>query len=146
MESPNSHTIIELGLDEIPSTSKIDSLMFHSLSLEVNPFHVIFDLNGVLITTCFDKGKYGKVASCTIIFQPRLKEFLEKCLAEFHVYIWSIAQHHNIYNYLDKIWCKIQISILFIEFLIRSFTCKICISCWINRICQFSMWTLMFFF
>jgi hypothetical protein len=30
---------------------------------------------------------------------------------QFQVYIWSIAQCHNIYNYLDQIWHKIQISI-----------------------------------
>ncbi len=88
-----------------------DSLVPCLPTMEVNPFHVIFDLNGLLITTCFKKGGYGKASSCTIILHPRLKEFLEKCLALFHVYIWSTTQHHNIYNYLDKIWHKTQISV-----------------------------------
>ncbi len=42
VESPNSHIIIEVGLDEIPSTLHDNSLVLHSLALEVNPFHVIF--------------------------------------------------------------------------------------------------------
>ncbi len=107
MESPNSRAIVEIALDEIPSTSSIDSLqvfpssvdplMLHSHVEEENPFHVIFNLNEVLITTCFDKGSH------TIILHLGLKEFLKKCLAQFQVYIWFVAQHHNIYNYLDQI-------------------------------------------
>jgi hypothetical protein len=31
-----------------------------------------------------------------------LKEFLEKCLVQFQVYILFIAQNHNIYNYLSQ--------------------------------------------
>jgi hypothetical protein len=72
---------------------------------------MIFYLNQVLITTCFEKGGYGKGASHILGVKHGLKEFLEKCLAQFHVYIWSIVQHHNIYNYLDQIWCKTKISI-----------------------------------
>jgi hypothetical protein len=89
VESPNSHVIVELGLDEIPLTLGIDSLMPHSPSLKVSPFHVIFNPNRIMITTRFNKGGYGKVAFYTIILWPRLKEFLEKCLMQFHVYIWS---------------------------------------------------------
>ncbi len=97
MELPNSHTFIEVSLDEIPSTLGVDSLVLCLHTLEMNPFHVIFDLNGILIITHFDKGSH------IIILLLRLKEFLEKCLVEFQVCIWSIAQHHNIYNYLDQI-------------------------------------------
>ncbi len=87
MESPNSRTVIELGLDEIPLTSGGDSLVPLLPSPKVSSFHVIFDLNKVLIATRFDKGGYGKVASHTVILQPRLKELLEKCLMQFHNYI-----------------------------------------------------------
>jgi hypothetical protein len=111
VESPNSSAIIQVGLDEIPSISGGDSLVLCSHTMEVNPFHVIFNLIGILITTCFNKGGYGKATSRTIIFYPRLKEFPEKCHAQFHVYIWSTTQCHNIYNYLDQIWHKTQISI-----------------------------------
>jgi hypothetical protein len=83
VESPNSRAVVEVSLDEIPSTSSVDSLVLHSHVEEVNPFHVIFNLNEGCITTCFDKGSH------TIILHPRLKEFLRKCLAQFHVYIWS---------------------------------------------------------
>ncbi len=100
---PNSCTIVVLGLDEIPLTSGGDSPMFHSPTIEVSPFHVIFNLNGVLITTCFEKGGYGKATFHTIVLRPRLEELLEISFAQFHIYIWSKAQHHNIYNYLDQI-------------------------------------------
>jgi hypothetical protein len=73
MESPNSCTIVEVNLDEILSTLGVKSLVPCSHAIEVNPFHVIFDLNGVLIATLFNKG------FCTIILHPGLKEFLEKC-------------------------------------------------------------------
>ncbi len=75
VESPNSCTIIVINLDEIPLTSSVNSPMFHLATTKVCPFHVIFNLNGIMITTCFDKCSY------TIIFCHGLKEFLEKCLA-----------------------------------------------------------------
>ncbi len=91
MELPNSHIVVEVNLDEIPSTSGGDSLVLRLLTLKVSPFHVIFNLNGVLIATRFDKGGYGNVAFRTIILHPRLKEFLKKCLVQFDTYIWSLA-------------------------------------------------------
>ncbi len=102
VELPNSCTIVAVGLDEIPSTSGVD---FEEPCLpitKVNPFHVIFDLNRVLIAT---------QGSHTVIFHPGLKEFLEKCLSQFQVYIWSTTQCHNIYNYLNHIWHKTKIFI-----------------------------------
>jgi hypothetical protein len=91
MESQNSHAAIELGLDEIPSTSSGNSLVFHLSIMEVSPFHVIFYLNGIIIATCFEKGGYGKAASHILGLMLGLKEFLEKCLMQFHVYIWFAA-------------------------------------------------------
>ncbi len=69
VELPNSRTFVELGMDEMPSISKVDSLVPCSPTAEVNRFHVIFNLNKILVTTYFDKDIYGKVASRTIIFQ-----------------------------------------------------------------------------
>jgi hypothetical protein len=89
VESVNSFTV------DIPLTLGFNSEVPCSLAVEASPFHVIFNLNEVLIATRFIKGFH------TIILHLGLKEFLEKCLAQFHVYIWYIAQHHNIYNYLD---------------------------------------------
>jgi hypothetical protein len=80
VESPNSCTIVELSLDEIPSISNGNSFVLRSVVADVNPFYVIFYLNGVMIATCFVKGGYGKTTFCTIILRPRLKEFFEKCL------------------------------------------------------------------
>jgi hypothetical protein len=53
VDSLNSFAIIELGLDEIPLILGINSLMLHLPSPKVNPFHVIFNLNEVLIATRF---------------------------------------------------------------------------------------------
>jgi hypothetical protein len=105
VELPNSCAVVEANLDEIPSTLDVDFRMPHSPLIEVSPFHVIFYLNKIFIATCFDK------RSCTIIFHLRLKEFLEKCFVQFQVYIWFVAQCHNIYNYLDQIWHKTKIFI-----------------------------------
>ncbi len=74
MESPNSRTIVAINLDEIPSISIVNSLVPYSPIAEVSPFHVIFYLNEIMITTHFNKGFH------TIIFCPKLKEFVEKCL------------------------------------------------------------------
>jgi hypothetical protein len=100
VESPNSCVAVEVNLDEIPSASGFDSVVLHLLVVKVTPFHVIFNLNEIMIVTCFNKTFH------TTILHPRLKEFLEKCLAKFQVYIWFAAQHHNIYNYLDQIYTK----------------------------------------
>jgi hypothetical protein len=83
VELPNSCTVVEVNLDEILSTLGGDSPVPCSHVVKVSPFHMIFDLNKVLIATCFDKGSH------TIIFHPGLKNVLEKCLAQFQVYIWS---------------------------------------------------------
>jgi hypothetical protein len=97
VESPNSCAVVVIDFDEIPLTLSVDFEVPCLHAVEVSPFHVIFDLNKLLIPTCFDKG------SCTIIFRLKLKEFLEKCLSQFQVYIWSATWRHNIYNYLDHI-------------------------------------------
>jgi len=77
VESLNSCLVVEVSLNEIPSTLGFDSTTPCSLAITVSPFHVIFDLNKVLIVT------HSNRSSHTIIFRPRLKEFLEKCLAQF---------------------------------------------------------------
>jgi hypothetical protein len=74
MWSCQIHVAVEVGLHEIPSNLGFNSIVFYSFTMEVNPFHVIFDLNGNMIATSFNKG------SCTIILCPRLKEFLENVL------------------------------------------------------------------
>jgi hypothetical protein len=83
VELPNSCTIVEISLDEILSTSSGNSPLPCSHVVKVSPFYVIFDLNRVLITTHFNKG------FCTVIFRFGLREFLEKCLTQFQVYIQS---------------------------------------------------------
>jgi hypothetical protein len=97
VESPNSCVVVEIDLDEIPSTPGVDFTMLHSLVIEVNPFHVIFYLYKILIIECFNK------CSGIIILHLGLKNFFEKSLVQFQVYIWFIAHCHNVYNHLDKI-------------------------------------------
>jgi len=97
VESPNSHMIVVVSLDVILLTLGVNFIVYCSFTVKVGPFHVIFYVNVVLITTCFNKGYHN------VILRLGLKEFLEKCLAQFQVYIWSIAQRHNIYNYVDQI-------------------------------------------
>ncbi len=72
MELPNSRAIVVIDLDEIPLTSNVDSEVPHSPMAEVSPFHVIFNLNKILITTCYDKGFH------IVIFHFGLKKFMEK--------------------------------------------------------------------
>jgi len=36
---------------------------------------------------------------------------LERCVVQFHVYIWFVAQHHNIYSCLDQVWHETKIFI-----------------------------------
>jgi hypothetical protein len=62
VESLNSRVIVVVNLDEIPLTSSVDSEVPHSPIAKVKPFHVIFNLDEVLITTCFDRG------FCIVIF------------------------------------------------------------------------------
>ncbi len=80
MESPNSHEVVVIGLDEIPLTSGVDVEMPRLPTAEVNLFHMIFDLNGVLIVTHINRGFHA------IILYFGLKKFLEKCLTQ--LYIW----------------------------------------------------------
>jgi len=77
VELSNSHVVVAVGLDEIPSTLSVDVEVPGSLIVEANLFHVIFNLNGILIVTCFNRG------SRTIIIYPGLNEFIEKCLVQF---------------------------------------------------------------
>ncbi len=82
------------------------------------PLHVIFDLNGVFLAMKFNSGpptRHGRspVPSRTICLKPRLKDFLEWCLVQFELYIWFVAQRHNIKAYLNKIYEETQIRIDF---------------------------------
>ncbi len=89
MELPNSRAIVAISLDEIPSTLNVDSKVPHLPMVEVSPFHVIFNLNKILITTCFNKGFH------IVIFRFGLKEFMGKCLLQFQIYICSTTQCHK---------------------------------------------------
>jgi hypothetical protein len=66
----------------------------------VSHINVIFDLNQVLVVTKFQAYyKMGHVSwykkpfvpNWTIVLKPRLKEFLERCMLQFIVYIWFVT-------------------------------------------------------
>jgi hypothetical protein len=80
------------------------------------PLHIIFDLNGVLLVVKFNSGppirhQISPVLLCIVYLKLGLKDFLERCLVQFEVYIWYVAQWHNINVYLDKIYKETQIKI-----------------------------------
>jgi hypothetical protein len=52
--------------------------------LEMNDYHLIFDLNGVFVAT----GE-GQIKTRPIVLRPGLKEFLSICVKKFTAYIWS---------------------------------------------------------
>ncbi len=86
-------------------------------SIDVSPSHEvscvndIFDLNEVLVITSFKiVQKMGPltwhqkpfVLFRSIVLRLGLKVILERCMAQFSVYIWLATQCHNINNYLDQ--------------------------------------------
>jgi hypothetical protein len=97
VESPNSQSFSEQKMHEMPSISGIDSQVLHSPSLKVNALHVIFYLNGVSISTCYNRGKHHKTPSCILILRPRLNEFFIEMYNIVH-YVYLVyspmSQHH----------------------------------------------------
>jgi hypothetical protein len=66
--------------------------------VEVSDYHLIFDLNGVLVAT-----NEGQTKSCLVVLKPSLKEFLFACVEKFMVYIWSSIMKRNFLKHLDII-------------------------------------------
>ncbi len=75
--------------------------------MEVNHYHLIFDLNGVLVAT-----SEGQTRSCLMILRPGLKEFLFAYVKEFTVYIWSSTMKKSFSRHLEIITKKIGILFL----------------------------------
>jgi hypothetical protein len=50
--------------------------------VEVSEYHLIFNLNGVLVVT-----SEGQTKSRPVVLKPNLKEFLFYCVKKFTVYI-----------------------------------------------------------
>ncbi len=60
------------------------------LLLEVIDFHLIFDLNGVLVVT-----SENQIKTFPVVLRLGLKEFLFACVKKVTVYIWSLAMKRN---------------------------------------------------
>ncbi len=67
-------------------------------TVEVSDYHLIFNLNDVLVVT----GE-GQIRSPLVVLRPSLKEFLSTCVKKFMVYIWSLAMKRNFWRHLDII-------------------------------------------
>jgi hypothetical protein len=74
--------------------------------VEVNDYHLIFELSGVLVAA-----SEGQTRSRLIILKHGLKEFLSTCKKKFMVYIWSSAMKRNFSRHLDIIVKKIGVRI-----------------------------------
>jgi hypothetical protein len=66
--------------------------------VEVSDYHLIFDLNGVLVAT----GE-GRTRSHLVFLRLGLKEFLFACVKKFMVYILSLAMKRNFSRRVDII-------------------------------------------
>ncbi len=67
-------------------------------TMEVNDYHLIFDLNGVLVVTGEDQFK-----SHLVVLKPSLKEFIFACVKKFMVHILSLSMKRNFLRHLDII-------------------------------------------
>jgi hypothetical protein len=72
----------------------------------VNDYHLILDLNGVLVVM----GE-GQTKICLIVLRPNLKEFLSTCVKFFMVYIWFNFGNEEklleaVGNYCQENWCS----------------------------------------
>jgi hypothetical protein len=66
-----------------------------SLEVEVNDYHLIFDLNGVFVAT-----SEGETKTHLVVLSLGFKEFLSACLKKIMVYIWSLAMKRNFSKHL----------------------------------------------
>jgi hypothetical protein len=86
------------------------------LVVEMSDYHLIFDLNGVLVAT----GE-GQSKSHLVVLRLGLKEFLSICIKKFMMYIWSLATKRNFSRHLDIIIKKIGIFLPFSRILDQTF-------------------------
>jgi hypothetical protein len=68
------------------------------VELKVSEYHLILNLNGVLVVT-----REGPTRFQLVILQARLKEFFFSCATKFIVYIWSFAMRRKFSKHLEII-------------------------------------------
>jgi hypothetical protein len=84
--------------------------------MEVRDYHLIFDLNGVLVVIGESQTK-----SHSVVLRPNLKEFLSTCVKKFMVYIWSSTMKRNFLRHLEIIAEKTSIFLLSSRILDQTF-------------------------
>ncbi len=75
--------------------------------MEVNDYHLIIDLIGVLVAI----GE-GQTKSHLIVLRLGLKESLFTCVNKFTMYIWSLTMKRNFSGHLDIIVEKTGVFLL----------------------------------
>jgi hypothetical protein len=89
---------------EITTTSW---LLKKSLSeLKVSEYHLIFDLNGILVAT-----REGPTRSQPMILQSRWRECLSSCATNFTMYIWYSTTRRKFSKHLEIIRERIDVHI-----------------------------------
>jgi hypothetical protein len=76
-------------------------------AVEVGDYHLIFDLNGVLVAI----GE-GRTKSHPIVLRLGLKKFLSTYVNKFTVYIWSSTMKRNFLRHSDIIVEKTNVFLL----------------------------------
>jgi len=76
-------------------------------TMEMIDYHLIFNLNGVLVAT-----NESQIRSCPIVLKLGLKELFSTCVKKFTMYIWSLAMKRNFSRHLDIIAEKTKILLL----------------------------------
>ncbi len=87
--------------------------------VEVNDYHLIFDLNGVLVVN----GE-GQIKSWPVILRLGIKEFLSGRVKKFTMYIWSFVMKRNFLRHLEIIAKKIGVLILSSRIMDKTFYIK----------------------
>jgi hypothetical protein len=70
----------------------------------VSDYHLIFDLNNVLVAM----GE-GQIRTHSVVLRLGLKEFLSTCVKKFTMYICSLAMKRNFSKHLEIIAKKIDV-------------------------------------
>jgi hypothetical protein len=73
-------------------------------SLELNDYHLIFNLNGVLVAM-----SESQIRTHPVVLTPSLKEFLSICVKKIMMYIRSSIMKRNISRHFQIIIKKISV-------------------------------------
>jgi hypothetical protein len=73
----------------------------------VSDYHLIFNLNGVLVAM-----NEGQTRTQLVVLRLGIKEFCSACVKTFMVYIWSLVMKRNFLKHLEIIVEKTDVHLL----------------------------------